>query len=202
MSAETELLTPLEAARYVRVHRETLYDLIRSGTIRASKVGGRWRIPKANLDSYLHKDTGSGSVAVQSDTVTNGSTSQRQSLLRHEQQNIKTILVVDDDPLIRDLFQVALNKRGHTVTAAANGHEAIERIKHENYDLIFIDLVMPEFDGVETLQAIREIDPDPTIVLVTGYPDGELVAKALALGPFVLLAKPVRITDLLKVVEG
>lgn len=55
MTRELQILTVLEAARYLKVHRETLYGLIEAGAIQASKIGGRWRMARAVLDGYLEK---------------------------------------------------------------------------------------------------------------------------------------------------
>lgn len=203
MAMEADFLTPMEAARYVRVHRETLYDLIRSQTIKASKVGGRWRIPVDNLDSYLRIKSPRPFVhGKPSNAVQERISDWHEGLVGREQVRWKRVMVVDDSAEIREFFQIVLSKRGHTVVEAENGREAIERVKREMYDLIFIDLAMPEIDGVETLKAIRAIDPEPTIVLTTTYPDGELVTKALGMGPFVIMDKPIRVSDVLKVVES
>ncbi len=205
MDQGTDILTPAEAARYLRVHRETLYDLIRDRTIKASKVGGRWRIQKTSLDVYLQRDYSPSSAS----PVEDGDLLQKISGARPsrpyqygDDPKHKRILVVDDSPQVREFFEVALTRRGHAVLSVSSGYEAVEQVKKDVYDLVFIDLLMPQLDGVDTLKAIREIDPDPMVVLITGYPEGELVTKALGLGPFVLLDKPIRVADLLKVVEG
>ncbi|MDO8691858.1 MAG: response regulator [Dehalococcoidia bacterium] len=202
---DSNILTPAEAARYLRVHRETFYDLIRGGTVRASKVGGRWRINRVDLDIYLQGCAplpGSPGLGRDASQGQGAARWQDSSPYRDGQIRHRRVLVVDDAPEVREFFQVALNRRGHAVTAVSAGREAIEQVKRDVFDMVFIDLLMPDLDGVETLKAIKAIDPDPTVVLITGHPDGDLVAKALALGPFVLLAKPIRVSDLLKVVEG
>lgn len=199
-----DFFTPIEAARYVRVHRETLYELIRSGTIKAFKVGGRWRVPQSSLDAYLKKDTIAAGISEDSLGIpdSGGSLQSQAAFLLKPTAAQKRILVADDSQDVRDFFRIVLAKRGHSVVTVPSGREAVERVKSDVYDLIFLDLVMPELDGVETLRQIKAIDPDPTITLITGYPGGELVTKALGMGPFMLMDKPIRVADLLKVVEG
>lgn len=203
MSIEAEFLSAAEAAKYLGVHRETVYGLILDGAIRASKIGGRWRIPKASLDSYLlHGPLHPVRSRNKVDLPPRSRPIPLQVVpARQEHVTPQRILVIDDNPHVLDLFRVVLVRRGHLVTLAQDGNEAIERVKTEHYDMIFIDLLMPEPNGVDTLKAIKSIDPGPRIVLITGHLDGDLVTKALETGPFVILGKPIRVDDLLKVIE-
>ncbi len=81
------------------------------------------------------------------------------------------ILVVDDSELIRAAFEEKLGEVGYQVVRASNGEEAIEAAKKEQFDLAYVDLVMPGMDGIETCKAIVEISPKTKVVLISGYPD-------------------------------
>jgi PAS domain S-box-containing protein len=90
-----------------------------------------------------------------------------------------SILVVDDEPSVRETLADMLLALNHKVQLADSGHAALEQIADTNFDLMFTDLAMPEMDGWETARAVRTKRPETIIVLVTGYgvgtvpPDGE-----------------------------
>jgi PAS domain S-box-containing protein len=89
------------------------------------------------------------------------------------------ILVIDDEPSVRETLAEMLVAVDHEVQLAESGQHALEKMRHEDYDLVFTDLAMPEMDGWETARAIRKQWPQVRIVMVTGYgpttplPDGE-----------------------------
>lgn len=101
------------------------------------------------------------------------------------------ILVVDDEPDAREILTARLRSEGYLVTAAADGHEALEVIEVESPDLVLLDLVMPRIDGLETLSRIKAREDGflPTI-LVTARSDAEDVVKGLELGADEYIVKP------------
>jgi two-component system KDP operon response regulator KdpE len=102
---------------------------------------------------------------------------------------MKRVLVVDDDVRIRRLIKVNLEKRGHTVTEAANGSVAISLMQREFPDLILLDLVMPEMDGIEVCRWVRQRQDTPIIVL-SAHNQEELKVQALDLGADDYMTKP------------
>jgi DNA binding domain, excisionase family len=173
--AEERLMDVEEVARYLNLHLMTVYRMLQSGILPARKVGGRWRISKRELDEWLESYAGG---------------------------TRKQILVVDDDPNIGRQFKRVLQQERCTVDIASRGSEAIERVKEQVYDLIFLDLVLPDMDGAQTFARIRKIDPDAHVVLMTGYPDSELVSKAMRYGAISLLIKPIPSSEIRRLVRG
>ncbi len=80
-------------------------------------------------------------------------------------QNEQRLLLVDDEDRIRRLLKMYLEKEGYIIEEAADGHEAIEKALHINYDLIVLDLMMPGIDGIEVCKQIREKKATPIIML-------------------------------------
>ncbi|MDT2045613.1 DNA-binding response regulator [Priestia aryabhattai] len=80
-------------------------------------------------------------------------------------QTEQRLLLVDDEDRIRRLLKMYLEKEGYTIEEAADGHEAIEKALHINYDLIILDLMMPGIDGIEVCKQIREKKTTPIIML-------------------------------------
>ena len=102
------------------------------------------------------------------------------------------ILVVDDEPSMRKYLQTVLELDSYRVTTAANGLEALERVQHDNPDLVLLDVVMPGADGLETLQRIREVRPSTKVVMLSCVRDTRKVAQAMRLGAQDYLSKPVQ----------
>ncbi|HET6440690.1 MAG TPA: sigma-54 dependent transcriptional regulator [Anaeromyxobacter sp.] len=100
------------------------------------------------------------------------------------------ILVVDDDPASRDLLRRVLATEGHEVVEAADGREALANLSRQPADLVVSDIRMPDLDGVQLLERMRELAPDVPVVLVTAFGDVEGAVEAIRRGAFDYLAKP------------
>ena len=81
----------------------------------------------------------------------------------------KKILVVDDDPDIRELFDAYLSKKGYKIDIAKSGLEAIQKTDSDEFDFIFLDIKKSGLDGVETFKRIKEKKPQSRIIIMTGY---------------------------------
>src|SRR5665648_517646 len=79
------------------------------------------------------------------------------------------ILVVDDEEIARTNLEYILRKEGHQVTTAANGLEALEKVKAHEFDVVLTDLKMEKMDGIQLLESVKQIAPHTDIVMVTGY---------------------------------
>lgn len=110
------------------------------------------------------------------------------------------ILVADDEDALRDLLKRFLESKGHEVTLAKDGREALGFFRERSFDLVLSDVRMPGLDGLQLLAAIKDINPRTPVVLISGYGDTETVVSALKTGAENFLAKPIRIDMLRRVV--
>ena len=105
------------------------------------------------------------------------------------------ILVVDDEPAIRDLLQEGLKDSGYSCTIASNGYEALDRLKEREFSLVLSDIDMPRMDGVKLLQALQEGHPDIEVVMITGVVDVEVALQAIRMGASDYLTKPFNLEE-------
>jgi DNA-binding NtrC family response regulator len=111
------------------------------------------------------------------------------------------IIVVDDEKAQRDLLAGFIRKKGHTVSTAASGKEAIDKNITTGFDLAILDLKMPELDGIETIEKMKEIDPETYFVVLTGYGTVESAVRAMKRGAYDYLSKPVNLDELELIIE-
>lgn len=110
------------------------------------------------------------------------------------------ILVVDDDPGLRQMMEWALEDEGYRVAGAADANQAVEQIRQAIPRLVVLDMTLPGGDGTAVAKALRRADPQVPIVLVTG--DGDARSKAERVGARAFLRKPFRMDDLIAHVRG
>jgi two-component system cell cycle sensor histidine kinase/response regulator CckA len=109
----------------------------------------------------------------------------------HAKGNGETLLVVDDEPQLREVTCSILSAMGYTVTQAASGEEAVEMLRRRPVDLIILDMLMaPGWNGRHTYEEILRINPRQKAILVSGYAENEDVRACLALGVGAFLKKP------------
>ncbi len=114
---------------------------------------------------------------------------------------MKTILIADDDLAIRRTLELHLKEEGFAVLSAADGQEAVDKAMEQDVDLMLLDLRLPELDGFEVLQIIKERRPTLPVVMVTAYDDMSTAIKAIRLGAIDHLGKPIDIDQLDSVIE-
>lgn len=101
------------------------------------------------------------------------------------------ILIVDDNDLMRTLLRGILRSEDYpTVSEARNGIVALDSIAKEKPDIVFLDVIMPEMDGIETLQNIKERYPDIAVIMITGNPSKENVEESIQSGASGFIVKP------------
>ncbi len=106
------------------------------------------------------------------------------------EKNTLSILIVDDDESIRELFERLLKREGYFIDAVEDGAGAIEKTKAKNYDIAFIDIVMPGINGYLTFCEIKKISPNIKAVMMTGYSEESTIKAAIKEGAYACLFKP------------
>ncbi|MGO8760501.1 MAG: endopeptidase La [Desulfobaccales bacterium] len=106
------------------------------------------------------------------------------------------ILVVDDEEIARTNLEYILRKEGHQVATAANGLEALEKVKAQEFDVVLTDLKMEKMDGIQLLESVKQIAPHTEIVMVTGYATVSSAVDALKKGAAHYLSKPIKLDEL------
>ena len=109
----------------------------------------------------------------------------------------KMILVVDDEKDIRISMTGILEDEGYQVTTAASGAEALESVRQDPPDLVLLDIWMPGMDGLETLERLKTLFPQLTIIMISGHGTIETAVKATKLGAFDFIEKPLSLDKVL-----
>ena len=110
------------------------------------------------------------------------------------------ILIVDDEPNVRLMFQTALANEGYQLETAADGEEALERLCSGPVDLVLLDLLMPRLDGMATLRRMRDLGLGTSVIIVTAHGSIPDAVAAMRLGAIDFLSKPLTPEVLRKVV--
>jgi signal transduction histidine kinase/ActR/RegA family two-component response regulator len=111
------------------------------------------------------------------------------------------ILVVDDDPDIRQLLQDRLRAKGYRVQSAADGVQALEAVRAETFEGMILDIGLPSMDGMDVLRQIRRWDQQIPIVMVTASGSKELAVRAISMGAQAYLLKPFDVDELQRIVD-
>jgi two-component system response regulator HydG len=112
-----------------------------------------------------------------------------------------SILIVDDNISLCKTMSFVLGRKGYAVTTAKDGPEAIERVRKNPFDMIFMDIKMSPMNGVETYRRVKKIRPEAVVMMMTAYAVEELVQKALQEGAYGITYKPLNIERMVAVIE-
>jgi len=164
---ETEWLTLGQAAKFLGVAQSTIRKWSDSGRVPAFYTpGGHRRFRRRDLEAFLEH---SGPAARRGGPL---------------------VLVVDDDPRLRELIRTYLEPEGYTVVEAGSGEEALQAIEGEAPSLVLLDVVMPGIDGWEMLQRMQERHGTIPVIMFSGKIDEESAADAAARGAHGFVGKP------------
>jgi len=112
-----------------------------------------------------------------------------------------SILIVDDEEMMRSLLEKILSREGYTVATAIDGRDALEKIDQGDFQMIVSDMKMPHLDGFGLLQAVKQSYPSISVIIMTAYGDTYTVKDALLLGADEYITKPFKSHEVSLVVE-
>ncbi len=106
------------------------------------------------------------------------------------------LLIVEDDPEMRDLLRKVLEKEAYLISLAADGHEAIDLLSRDRFDLVVTDMLMPHDGGLELLETLRSTQPHLPVIIITAFGDWQSYSRALELGAVAFISKPLKMAEL------
>lgn len=118
-------------------------------------------------------------------------------------ENYLTVLLCDDSLLIRKKLRETMERlKFKEIYEAENGVEAIEQVKKHNPDVVFLDIVMPDKDGIEALKGIKEVSPETKVIMVSSVGTSTKLKEALENGAHDFVQKPINFETITKIVEN
>ncbi len=111
----------------------------------------------------------------------------------------KKILLAEDEKALLKLYKQMLEADGYDVTAVATGQEALDLIEEGEFDLLFLDIRLPDIRGDKIVEEMRVRDDNTPVVLITGFPELQSGIDALDQGIYEILLKPIKVEELLRV---
>ena len=100
------------------------------------------------------------------------------------------ILIADESFTDRETLKTALEGRGYSVVTASTSAEALARVKEKRFDIIFLDVSLPDIDGVQLFEQVKALDSEVAVIMMTGYSEEELVKRAISQGAYACICKP------------
>ena len=122
-------------------------------------------------------------------------------MLDAEPESPTRILLIDDEPAILRLYQQLLIRKGYQVVAVEEGKKAEQILEEEEFDAIVADILLPDLNGIELLALLRERGYKMPVILITGAPELDTAIKAVKLGAYDYLTKPIDNQQFLKAIE-
>jgi len=170
-----DMLTVEDLSKYLKVNIRTIYRMIDRNQIPCFKIGRQWRFSQEEINRWLDNKSVEPTARV---------------------------LVIDDDPDVCSFFIDVLDGTGHSVATANDPEKGLAYINQEDFDLVFLDLMLPEISGADLFGMIRKIEPVLQVMIITGFPDSDLMNKALAYGPISIISKPLKPEDIISAVNS
>ncbi|MFZ5919378.1 MAG: helix-turn-helix domain-containing protein [Chloroflexota bacterium] len=156
-------MTIQDVAAYLRMSSQTIYRMAQRGQIPALKIQNRWRFRRSDIESWLSLDDGSSPGCV---------------------------LVVDGNLQEAGFVARTLQADGYHVSLAPTAQMAIQQVGQRPFDLIYLELALPDMSGAQVLRVIRQIDAAAGVVVITGNDERHLLHEILEPGTFTALVRP------------
>ena len=113
-----------------------------------------------------------------------------------------SVLVIDDEEIMREILETLLTREGYEVRLAASGAEGLELAKSRTFDAAIVDVMMPGIDGITTLEDLKKIDDDLPVLMITAFASVETAISAMKRGAFDYITKPFKNDEVLLVVRN
>jgi len=113
-----------------------------------------------------------------------------------------SVLIIDDDPTFCLMLKSFLSKKDFTTETAFSGTEALTQVRNNNFDVVLSDFRLPDTDGLELLENIREIKPGTPVIIMTSYADIRIAVKAMKIGAYEYVTKPVNPDEILLTIKN
>lgn len=111
------------------------------------------------------------------------------------------VLIVDDEKQLARAFEKKLSKEGYKVASASTGKEAITLVKEQPFDVCVLDIRLPDINGVELLDKLKELDPSMEVVMLTGHASVDTAIQSMKQGAYDYLSKPCKLSELSSVIQ-
>jgi DNA-binding NtrC family response regulator len=111
------------------------------------------------------------------------------------------VLLVDDELIVGQRLRTGLEKMGCTVEVSKEPKEAIGKVKEKQFDIVITDIMMPEINGIQVLETVKENSPETRVIIITGFATSELAREAMEKGAYDMIAKPFKPADLRAMVK-
>ena len=112
-----------------------------------------------------------------------------------------SLLIVDDDEVMRETLSDVLRKKGYEVFVASSGNDALSAIRKNIIDLIVLDMRLPDLDGLEVLKRVKEFDTEILVIMMTAYSDVQTAVSAMKSGAYHYINKPFELEELKLLIE-